>query len=586
MKCSRKFAFSALAAMASLFAGAMETLSLDGLWDFRFEKGRMLEDAAKTSEFKANDKMIVPGCWNSMSRYYNQQGTGLYRTSVELESDVVNAFVVIEGFGLRAKVFVDSRDVGTSVQPWSTVEFATGPLKAGKHEIVIAVDCTSNKGKVKMFQDYYDFYPFGGLYQGVSIMLQKSPVALRNVFVRTRDYKTGLVELEAVFEGKDAPENFTASVSFDKLPQQKVAFAGRRAKISVPAFRLWSHNEPNLHTVTVEVPDADAAVTERFGIRQVGTANGRITLNGKSVYIKGVNRHESHYSFGASSPVQQMYEDITLVKDLGGNFIRGSHYPQCRKFLSLCDELGILVWEETLGWGNTTGHFKDQKFCDLQIEAAKIMVRRSINHPSVIISGFLNEPQSDAPSCKELIDKLIDTIRAEDTGHLITFAANRNSSDICHEKTDIIAYNTYPGWYGYIPMSGTSEEMRSSIRRCHADVVKYYRGKFKDNRPIICSESGVKADYGVRDPRGKAQMTEDFQSEYTRLMLEEVFANKDLAGIAIWQMTDAKTYTRRSSGITVRSYGVNTGGLFDLYRRPKLSADAARDVFTSKSEED
>ena len=185
-----------------------------------------------------------------------------------------------------------------------------------------------------------------------------------------------------------------------------------------------------------------------------------------------------------------------------------------------------------------------------------------------------------------IIDKLIDTIRAEDSGHLVTFAANRNSSDICHEKTDIISYNTYPGWYGYIPGSGSQEEMRSSIRRCHADVVKYYRGKYKDNRPILCSESGVKADYGVRDPRGKAQMTEDHQAEYTKLMLEELFAIPEIAGVAIWQMTDAKTYTRRTSGITVRSYGVNTGGLFDLYRRPKLSADAAREVFTSKSEED
>ncbi|MBO5647149.1 MAG: hypothetical protein J6S30_00055 [Kiritimatiellae bacterium] len=586
MMCLVKFFVFGLAVMVSLLAGAMESLCLDGLWDFRFEKDRTLEDVAKTSAFKANDKMIVPGCWASMSRYYNLQGTGLYRTTVDLKGDVVNAFVVIEGFGLRAKVFVDSRDVGTSVQPWSTVEFATGPLKAGKHEIVIAVDSISNKGKVKMFHDYYDFYPFGGLYQGVSLMLQKSPVALRDVFVRTRDYKTGLVELEAVFEGKDAPENFTASVSFDALAAQKVEFTSRRAKVNVPAFRLWSHNEPNLHTLTVQVPDADAAVTERFGIRQVGTANGRITLNGKSVYIKGVNRHESHYSYGATSPVQQMYEDITLVKDLGGNFIRGSHYPQCRKFLSLCDELGILVWEESLGWGNNPSQFKDPKFCDLQIEAARMMVRRSINHPSVIISGFLNEPQSEYESCKVLIDKLIDTIRAEDSGHLVTFAANRNGSDICHEKTDIISYNTYPGWYGYIPGSGSQEEMRSSIRRCHADVVKYYRGKYKDNRPILCSESGVKADYGVRDPRGKAQMTEDFQAEYTRLMLEEVFANKDLAGIAIWQMTDAKTYTRRTSGITVRSYGVNTGGLFDLYRRPKLSAEAAREVFTSKSEED
>lgn len=199
----------------------------------------------------------------------------------------------------------------------------------------------------------------------MKLVLQHGDVELRKVVVRTRDYRTGTVELEARFEGERAPVDFTADVSFDGKTTESVAFRNRRAVMKVPEFRLWSHNSPNLHHVTVEVPGAGAAVRSRFGVRQVATANGRITLNGETVYIKGVNRHESHYQFGCTSPAQLMYEDITLVKDLGG--------------------------------------------------------------------------------------------------------------------------------------------------------------KYKDNRPIIVSETGVKADYGVRDPRGKAQMTEDHQAEYTRLMIEEEF---------------------------------------------------------------
>ena len=110
-----------------------------------------------------------------------------------------------------------------------------------------------------------------------------------------------------------------------------------------------------------------------------------------------------------------------------------------------------------------------------------------------------------------------------------------------------------------------------------------FREKYKDGRPIIVSESGVKADYGVHDPRGKAQYTEDFQAEYTRLMLEEVFANRDIGGIAIWQFTDSKTYTRVTPGMRNRSYGVNTGGLFDLYRRPKMAVEAVREMFSRKT---
>lgn len=583
---ARKFSGVVLAVLAAgvLRVSAMEKMSLDGLWQFRFERDRTLEELPSLPAFKADDRMIVPGAWNATSRYYNQHGTGCYRTVFELKEDVVNAILVVEGTGLRAKFWVDGREIGMSRLPWSALEYSTGALKAGKHELVAAIDSTVDAKQVKMFHDFYDFYPFGGFHHGVALVLQRLPFELRNVAVRTRDYKTGLVELEAIFEGAAAPENFTAEVSFDGKPPAKVAFSSRRAKLNVPQFRLWSHHTPNLHTVTVKAPDAGEAVSARFGVRQVATAGGRITLNGEPVYIKGVNRHESHYEFGSTSPAQLMYEDITLVKDLGGNFIRGSHYPQCERFLSMCDELGILVWEESLGWGNKIEQLGDAEFRELQLEATRSMARRSINHPSIIISGFLNEPRSDLPECRSLVDGLIEAIRAEDTGHLVTFASFRNVDDASHYNTDIIAYNSYPGWYSHIPVTGSHEEMRESIRRCHVDVVKFYRGKYKDNRPIIVSETGVKADYGVRDPRGKAQMTEDHQAEYTKLMLEELFAIPEIAGVAIWQMTDAKTYTRRTRNMITRSYGVNTGGLFDLYRRPKLAVESVREAFSAKSE--
>ena len=575
-----------LAAAAALLAAgtlqAVEKLALDGLWDFRFEKGKTLEEVSLPA-FEANDKMTVPGCWNAMSRYFNQHGTGCYRRTFELAADAVNAFLVVDGAGLRSRYWIDGREIGLSKLPWSKFEFATGPLAKGTHELVAAVDSVVDNRKVKLFWDFYDFYPYGGFHHGVWLDVQTKPVELRRVVVRTRDYKTGRVELEAQFAGADAPADFEAAVAFDGGAAQTVKFTGRRATLSVPGFKLWSHDAPNLHKVTVAY-DGVAALA-RFGIRQVGTANGRVTLNGKHVYLKGVNRHESHYEFGVSTPVQIMYEDVQNLKDLGGNFIRGSHYAQCGAFLDLCDELGVLVWEESLGWGNKAKQLTDPEFCDLQEEETRLMVRNSINHPCVIVSAFLNEPDSDTKACKALVDRLLGVIRAEDTGHLATFACHRNLKDICHSNTDIIAYNTYPCWYSWEMETGSSEEMRRNIRACHEEIVAYFRKRYKDNRPIIVSETGVKADYGVRDPRGKAQYTEDHQAEYEKIMLEEMFAMKDIAGVAIWQFTDCKTYTR-TRGARNRSYGVNTGGLYDLYRRPKLVVDEVRALFTAKSESD
>ena len=516
-----------MTAAIGLLAAAM--VSLNGLWDFRLEPDRSLEDVTLPA-FVANDKMVVPGAWDAMSHYYNQRGTGCYRRTFELERDVVNAFLVVDGCCLRSRYWIDGREVGFSKLPWSKFEFATGPLKAGRHEIVAAVDSLVDNRKVKLFWNFYDFYAFGGFHHGVWLETQASPVEIRKVVVRTRDYQTGLVELEALY-ASEGPADFTAKVAFDGGTPADVAFVNRRAKLTVPNFRLWSPTAPHLHQVTLTTDNR--RLTTRFGIRQVGTAKGRITLNGKAVYLKGVNRHEAHYEFGSTTPEQLMYEDIRNLKDLGGNFIRGAHYAQSDRFLDLCDELGVLVWEESLGWGNGPQQLDDPEFRGLQKEQTRLMVRNSINHPSVIVSAFLNEPQSGRPQCKTLVDELIAVIRAEDTGHLVTFACCHNSVDISHANTDIIAYNTYPCWYSWPMKTGSSEEMRANIRGCHEEIIRYFRNQYRDDRPIIVSETGVKADYGARDPRGRAQYTEDFQAEYERIMLEEMFALNDIAGIAI-----------------------------------------------------
>jgi len=575
---------TALAAFLVLAAGrlaAMERQTLDGLWDFRFEERKSLEEVGNP-RFEANDKMTVPGSWDAMSRYYNKRGTGLYRRTFECGAKT-SARLVVEGMCLRARFWLDGRDLGLVKLPWSRFTIDLGTLSAGRHELVAAVDSMSDDEKVKLFRDFYDFYAFGGFHHGVWLESTDKTSDFSRVVVRTRDYKTGEVELQLEpVAGLKTPLDGAMEVSFDGAPARTVDFRGGRARVRVPDFRLWTPETPNLHRVRVRAGEAEASA--RFGIRQVGTAQKRITLNGKPVYVKGVNRHEAHYEFGATTPVQLMYEDIRNLKDLGGNFIRGAHYAQCEAFLDLCDELGVLVWEESLGWGNQKEQFEDPEFCALQEEETWLMVRNSINHPCIIISGFLNEPDSSVEACRTLVDRLIDVIRAEDTGHLVTFACNHNESDICHAKTDLIAYNSYPCWYHDHLMTGQPEELRTKLRASQERVVKYYREKYKDDRPILISEMGVKADYGVRDPRGKAQYTEDFQDEYERVMLEEVFAMKELCGIAIWQFTDAKTYTR-TIGMVGRSYGVNTGGLYDLYRRPKLVVESVRELFKKGPEQ-
>ncbi|MBP5322162.1 MAG: hypothetical protein J6334_14400 [Kiritimatiellae bacterium] len=554
-------------------ASAREVVDLNGIWQFRFEENRPLEEVADPA-FAATDPITVPCCFDMLPKWDKKRGTGLYRRTFELKTDVRNAFLTVDGMGLRGQFFIDGKAIGLVALPYSRFEVATGPLAAGTHTLAAALDNRFDNDKMRLFLPYYDFYAFGGFYHGVSLILQTAPAEPDTVRVRTRDYTTGTVELEVTFRG-DAPTDFDAEIRFDtEAAPRSVAFKQGRATLAVPAFKCWSPESPSLHTVTLGF--AGTHIQSRFGIREIKTEGKRLLLNGKPLYLKGANRHESHPTFGAATPESLMVRDIQLLKGLGGNFFRGAHYPQAQRFLELCDEMGVLVWEESLGWGNTAKQMADPEFIRLQIEQTRLMVRNSFNHPSVIIFAFLNEFESQKKEGKALADQLIETIKAEDSGRLVTFACNHNWDDICNEKTDLIAFNTYPGWIG--SDAGSPENLRSLVTNAVNTVIRLHLKKYAD-KPIIVSEMGTCAIYGQHDTAG-AQWTEEFQAEYDGDILEAVLATPEIAGLTFWQFADSPSYHRGGATIRTKPFGLNLAGLFDGYRRPKLSAERVRKGFS------
>lgn len=577
---------STLFSLAILFLSTIEalcqTVCLDGVWDFRFEEGKTLEDIS-TVDFNASDKMVVPGCFDVMQPYYRQRGTALYRKTICLNEAAPDAIWEIDGIGLRGVFYVDGKQVGYSAIPYSHIEFPTGPLAAGNHEFTAAIDNMLDHGKMKLFLPNYDFYAFGGFYRGMSLTIWKEKVQLDRVLVRTLDYKNGKVSLElGTLGGKAFPQKARASVSFDGKPWTEVVFVDSRAEMTVPDFKLWSTEAPNLHSVRVKY--RDVTIQSRFGIRTVETRGKDILLNGKKIYLQGVNRHESHPSFGSATPKTLMQADIALIKSLGANFVRGAHYSQSQDFLDLCDENGLLVWEESLGWGNKASQMSDSEFISLQEQQTRTMVRRSFNHPSVIIFAFLNENKSNTPEGKALIDDLIGVIRSEDSGRLVSFACNqvdaKNTHDLGHQNTDIVSFNSYPAWIDAGRQAGSPEHMKSVIARDVQDMTNHFRKLYPD-KPIIVSEMGTCGIYGQRDDAA-AQWTEDFQAEYVGNVIDAVFAEEDITGLAIWHFADAPSYLRDGASVRVKPLALNLAGLYDQYRRPKAVTHTIRDKFRKR----
>lgn len=562
---------SILAAAFSMLAAeccGMVTLSLDGLWDFSFSEGGALAEA--TAGFKADGKMPVPGCFDMMPPWRMKRGVGSYRRTFSVGRDAPNAYLVVKGMGLRARFWLDGREIGTSSLAWSELEFPIGALAAGEHVLAAAIDNTPLSGDAELFRPNYDFLASGGFYHGVELSFDN-----RRLFVRTRDYKSGTVEIEAV---NFAEQNFDATLLFDGKNEVAAKFRNSRATVKVPNFRLWSPESPNLHTLTInKLATNDCALTTQFGIREFTCADGKFVLNGRPVFLKGVGRHESDYADGYATSRQSMWRDIMLIKGLGANCVRTAHYTPCEEFLDLCDEAGLLVWEETLGWGNGARQLANPRFGDLQLEQARLMARKSINHPSVVIDSFLNECDSASEKGRALVGRIAAALRAEDAGHLVTFACNRVDKDIANDETDFVAVNLYPAWHQAIGTATTHESLSDAVTNRFGAVAAKFREKYPD-KPVVISETGCYSLYGERN-EAAPQWSEDFQAEYLGCGVGYALESGDFQGAFVWQFADARTYFRGGSDIRTKPLGLNMAGLFDIHRREKLAARKIRELF-------
>jgi len=549
---------------------ALTALSLNGSWEFAFEESRSCREPVDVA-FAATDAIPVPGCFDAMPKWFMKRGTGFYRRTFTLDKAVDNAWLVIDGLGLYGRFFVDGREIGTDDLPWSRVEIETGALTKGLHTVVAAVDNRFDWSYQKLVRTYYDFHCWGGFFHSVSLSFDN-----RKLFVRTRDYTKGEVELEIV--GGDG-EGERALV-FDGKNEVKALFKDGKAVVRVPDFKLWSPEHPNLHTISLQPqpPTSTCVLQARFGIRQVEAKNRGLYLNGERIFLKGANRHEQQLQLGASTPEGYMLIDIQNLKAMGGNFFRGAHYPQSQRFLDLCDENGVMVWEESLGWGNGQTYTRqngvneltDPDFIERQVRQTRLMVRNSFNHPSVIIFAFLNEFASDTPEGKVIADTLIETIKAEDSGRLVTFACNRLKGDLCNEKTDIIAVNTYPGTI-YSP-PGLPAELKDKLHNEEGSGIdwtsRHFRAKYPE-KTIIISEMGASGIYGAHDPAA-ATNSEEFQREHNGYVAEAVYANPDYAGLCFWQFFDQRTCYRDCGRDGKKSLSMSSAGQFNAYRQPKL----------------
>lgn len=546
--------------------------NLNGTWDFAFlgEDVSLEDDLIDIAIF--NEKMVVPSAIDASPAYAGCRGTFAYKTEITVTPET-SGRIRFNGLGMWCRVYVDGQELHECTLPYSGFWVDVPASTNEKREIIVIIDNRFDKIRVPLQSQYFDFYAYGGIFRSVEwheykeFCIQRATISQVDEMICAEIILHGntpnTIDIQVLLND-EAAENFT-----------KIDIKDNKATVSIPKkeMELWTPASPILHTMHITIGEDD--IIERFGLRELSVEDGNIHLNGEPIKLLGYCRHEAHPQFGPALPHQQLLNDLQTLKDLGCNFVRGAHYPQDQRFLDLCDELGFLVLEESLSWQASIKNFQNPKFCALQEEQTRLMVRNSINHPSVIIWAFLNEGDSNSEHSKALYKRLADCVREEDSTRLVSFASNHPFDELNFDLCDVVCVNIYPGWYNHKNIDPLGD-----IVPVINSVMDSLEEQGVGDKPFILSEIGAGAIYGWRDSHN-APWSEGFQEQHLEIVCREVVENKKIAGVSLWQFCDCRTYS--NAGALGRPRAFNNKGTLDEFRRPKSVYATVKKIFRQET---
>ena len=543
---------------------------LSGVWDFAF-LGDVDTDEVEVDSIEFGDRMPVPGCFDATPAYAGRRGLAAYRTTLRL-LDATPHRLVLDGVQHSCRVFFRGQRLGEHAGGFTRFALDIADQDVGPGELVVLVDNRFDTARCPLHEEYYDWYQYGGIARAAELhWLGK--LWIDGVRVVTEDHRKRRLRVSIDYSAVSPPGEVYLIIECDgqELLNESMDLwqaSGRiKRTIELDRAKLWSPQEPNLHLLSVRLGEDD--LIERIGIRQVRVDGREILINDEPVRLLGFCRHEAHPQFGHAVPDQLIVSDVQQLRDMGCNFLRGSHYPQDLCLLDLCDEAGICVWSEAIGWNHTPEHLTDEPFLAAQEAHIDEMVAAAANRPSVILWGILNESASHDPACTPAYERLLGRLKRLDGTRPVTYASSHPLEDRCFDLADVVSVNTYPGWY-----HGQLEDVPGHLDSIFAHLDATGQKK----KPVIISEIGAGAVYGWRDAH-QTRWSEQYQAKLLGAVIRHLFFDTDRAcGLSIWQFCDIRTSQATRTALA-RPRDFNNKGVVDEYRRPKPAYDVVKELF-------
>ena len=392
---------------------------LSGNWDFKYYKSeKTLPDKLNTSRIKFGT-LPVPGDWqrNGISEpiYLNipyefhaelpdmpeDMPVGVYRKKINITKVSENSIVSFLGVATNLALYVNSEFAGYSEGTHNTAEFNIGSLlHEGENELLVV----SFKWCNGCYLESQDMFRENGIFRDV--LLYEYPDTFIYDCELTYKEVSGLYDanVKVQVNGNTAGKTVTAELKDrnGKVTAAKTVPAQNETDISFGELevRQWSAELPEVYYLYVTLTGSDTAETVRLvtGFRTFHINGQKFELNGKPLKCLGVNHHDACLK-GYAMTVQEMENDIKLMKELNINAVRTSHYPPDPLFITFADIYGIYIIDEAdievhgcdLLVGDTSDVSYNKEWAPYFVDRVKRMYYRDRNHPSVTMWSLCNE---------------------------------------------------------------------------------------------------------------------------------------------------------------------------------------------------
>jgi len=549
-------------------------------------------------------KIVVPSCWNSLPGMENYYGKAIYSLDFLIPNNLgPRTFLCFRGISYQAKASLNSVDLGEHSgaytpfefeitdsarrveQDWKDAEidkkvFDLGPIPDPNRINRLKIEVDNQLSMKTIPGKYQGWKHIGGIYREVYLE-ERSEVFIKNVkIIAEPDARGGKLKINLALDNAGQSGEFLVRAELIKKTgtdslEKTIVLAGEKeipVELSLEASRVksWSPEKPRLYPLQLKLlqPGKEGLqlkdqLNYQIGFRKLEARGDQLFLNGKLLRIQGISRQNFYPVFYQTIPPDLIQADLEKIKEMGANLVRLGHYPNHPYLLLLCDQLGLLVWEEIPAWGKFSPDYSDPEVINQARAQLKEMILRDRNHPSLAMIGLANEIPSGQISGENFIKELSGFARPIISGQLLVSASDQFEKDLSAPDLDLIGFNCYFGWYG-----GKVEQMEERIKKIKP-VIK--------NKPILISEYGADARARKHGASGDIY-TEENQALFLQKAFKIIEAEPGISGGIIWLFAD---YPDPLRAFNPKPF-TNQKGLLTEDRKEKLGFKMASSLYQNQ----